>query len=331
MTKITIKDIARIANVSVATVSLVLNDKPSRISPATRDKIKKIAKEHNYVPNMAARGLVGSATNTIGVIISDLGEPINAAATRALSELISRTPYDLVLYETFVDWRDGLYNKIGREGRVDGIIHKAFDLKPEDKDFVRNIGVPVVIYENAMDWIDCVALDNSSACSMAIKYLLKKGHENIGVISCVQDSDAMDARLVAIKNTLAHVNMTVNDEHVYYVNSFTPQNGKLAADYFHNLQDKPSAIFSIAGDYVATGFLTKIQKLGYRVPDDFAVIGFDDLWFSSFVQPNLTTLRQPLDLMAQSALDLLMKRFKEPDKPFEKRIFKLELVIRDSA
>lgn len=319
------------ANVSVATVSLVLNDKPSRISPATRDKIKKIAEEQHYVPNVAARGLVGSSTNTIGVIISDLGEPINAATTRALSELISRTPYDLVLYETFVDWRQGLYNKIGREGRVDGIIHKAFDLKPEDKDFVKSIGVPVVIYENDMDWIDCVALDNDNACSMAIKYLLRKGHEHIGVISCRQDSDTMNLRLAAICRSLAEAGKSLRDEQIYFVDRFTPEHGKLAADYFHNLADKPTAIFSIAGDYVATGFVTKIQQLGYHVPDDFAVVGFDDLWFSSYVQPKLTTLRQPLEQMTKAAIELLLQRFEQPDKSFETRTFKPELVIRDSA
>ena len=332
MKKITIKDIAEMAKVTPATVSMVLNNK-AKISTDTREKILALAREYNYVPNLSARGLVHSKTNTIGVLISGLSEPINAATIKAVTRKISTTGYDIILYGAYKgeDWRSKLYHQLNSEGRLDGILHKAIDMTDDDKEIVSTLNVPLVVFENDLDWIDCVAIDNKNSVKVATKYLIRKGHKKIGAVNCTINKNLIDSRIEAVAETMQEFGLEMNPQHVYTGSSYSPQDGIKAADYFHSLADKPTAVFVVCGDYVASGFLSRIKLLGYKVPDDFAIVGFDDLWFASLLEPQLTTIRQPLDDMVDAAIDLLIARIQDKTKPIEKRKFDLEFIIRQSA
>jgi len=334
MEKVTINDIAKIANVTAATVSMALNDNP-RISQATKDKIKEIAKSLRYVPNASARSLASAKTNTIGLIISNMGEPINAATVRAILRKIQETDYKFVLYESYDnpdwDWHKDLYHQLSREKRVDGIIHKAFNLSERDHDVVKSLRLPMVVFENDLSWIDCVDIDNYDATKMAVKYLINKGHKNIGVVVCNSPSNVLKIRLKSVSDSLEEAGLELKPEHEFHEELFTPENGAKAADHFHRLSEKPTAVFVIAGDYVASGFMSRLNELGYSIPEDMVLIGFDDLWFASYMNPKLTTVRQPLDAMASAAVELLISRIQNPEKKVELKKFKLELVIRQSA
>lgn len=332
MRRITIKDIASKAGVSAATVSMVMNGN-TKISQPTRDKILNIAEELNYVPNVAARGLVGSKTHNVGIIISDMGEPINATTVREFSRVISASEYELVLYETFeeTDWRQRLYNQISSEGRVDGIIHKAFDMVDSDRDLVERFRLPLVVFENELPWIDCVAIDNVKGIVSAVKYLLQKGYKSFGVIGCETAADVIQVRASTVKKMLKEAGLSLRPEYIYETVRYSPTEGKRAANYFHGLSERPTAILCIAGDYIACGFLSRMKKLGYHFPEDMAIVGFDDLWFSEFMEPQLTTIRQPLDEMVEAAFQLLVSRIANPDRPFEIKKFDVDLVIRQSA
>jgi len=334
MEKVTINDIAKVANVTAATVSMALNDNP-RISTATKEKIKAIAKELNYVPNASARSLASAKTNTIGLIISDMAEPFNAATVKSILKKIQETDYKFVLYESLDnpdwDWHKDLYHQLSRERRVDGIIHRAFNLSERDHDVVGSLKLPMVVFENELSWIDCVDINNYDATQMAVKYLVNKGHRNIGVVVCNSPSNVLQVRLKSVSDTLADAGLQLKPAHEFHAELFTPDNGAKAADYFHNLSEKPTAIFVIAGDYVASGLMSRLTELGYSIPADMVIIGFDDLWFASYLNPKLTTIRQPLDAMADAAVDMLISRIKDPDKAVEIKKFKLELIIRQSA
>ncbi len=332
MKKVTIKDIAKMANVSAATVSMVLNDK-NNISQATREKVKKIADEYNYIPNLSARGLVSSRTHVIGIIMADLVEPMNAATLRAISKEISNTDYKLLLYDAFhcTNWRDNFYHQISREGRVDGVIQKALDMSDKDRDLVKALKVPLVVFENDLSWVDCVGFYNNEGTYTAAKYLVNQGHKKIGLISCRLSPEVIETRVNVVKAALVDFGLEFNPKFVYQTEHFSAKEGILAADYFHSLSDKPTAIFAVAGDYICCGFLSQIKRLGYRVPDDFALMGFDDLEISSYLDPQLTTVRQPLKKMANAAIDLLVARIQDKERPFETRQFKSELIIRESA
>jgi len=334
MEKVTINDIARVAGVTAATVSMALNDHP-RISQATKKKIRAIARELRYVPNASARSLASAKTQTIGLIISDMAEPINAATVKAILEKIRQTHYKFVLYESYEnpnwDWSKDLYHQISRERRVDGIIHKAFNLGEEDAASAKGFPVPLVVFENALSWVDCVDIENREAARMATRYLLKKGHTRIGVVVCDSPSDVLRMRLESVSETLEAAGLGLDPKHVFQAAHFTPENGARGGDYFHQLPDKPTAVFVIAGDYVASGLMSRLIELGYRIPEEIAVIGFDDLWFASYLNPRLTSIRQPLDDMAGAAVDLLIERIRNPEKPFEKKTFGLELMIREST
>jgi LacI family transcriptional regulator len=332
MKRITIKDIAKMANVTPATVSMVLNNK-AKISAETRQKILDLVREYNYVPNLSARGLVHSKTNTIGVLISGLSEPINAATIKAVTRKISNTGYDIILYGAYKgeDWRSHLYHQLNSEGRLDGILHKAIDMTDDDREIVSRLNIPLVVFENDLDWIDCVSIDNNNSVKVATRYLLRKGHKKIGAISCSINKNLIDSRVLGVANTMQEHGLQMSPQHIYTGSTYSPQDGVKAADYFHSLADKPTAVFVVCGDYVAAGFLSRIKMLGYKVPDDFAIIGFDDLWFASLLEPQLTTIRQPLDDMVDAAIDMLIARIQNNDKPVEKRKFELEFILRQSA
>lgn len=333
MKKVTIKDLAKMADVSAATVSMVLNNK-ANISEATRRKIKELAAEHNYVPNVAARGLVSSKTNVIGVVIPNVEEPMNAATLRAITDEMSQTDYSLMLYDpvhAFLN-ETSFYNQISREGRIDGIIQRAVEMTESDRQFIEKLRIPVVVIENEFDWVDCIHINNIEGCYNATTYLVKQGHKKIGVISCEGPAkNVITDRLEGVKAALSDAGLSLDERHVYNTSMFKINQGLGAADYFHSLRDKPTAIFSIAGDWIAYGFMSRIKKLGYQIPGDFALIGFDDLEISSYSDPSLTTLRQPLQKMAKGAIDLLIARLQDPDKPFEIKRFDAEFILRESA
>ncbi|NUO82399.1 LacI family DNA-binding transcriptional regulator [candidate division KSB1 bacterium] len=330
--KVTIKDLARMADVTAATVSMVLNGKTS-ISEATRKKVLALAEMHQYVPNISARGLVKAGTNSIGIIMPDLVEPFNAAVLRAISTSVMPTGYRLLLYDVFAtaNWEETLYHRISSEGRVDGIIHKALEMTECDLKRLETLQLPMVVFENELSWVDCVAVDNEEGAYLATQYLLSKGHKQIGLIGCDMASQVIAARVTGAKRALREADLQFDVQHYFSTKSFTANEGMAAADYFHGLSNKPTALFVIAGDYVACGVLACLRKLDYEIPRDFAVIGFDGLELSSFLYPQLTTVQQPIDKMADAAIALLLQRIQERDKPTEIRKFKTKMIIRESA
>ena len=330
--KVTIKDLARMAKVTPATVSMVLNGKRN-ISETTRQRVLELAEKHHYVPNLAARGLVKSQTNAIGIIMPDLVEPFNAATLRAISNSIVPRGYQLVLYDVFATshWDDALFHRISWEGRVDGIIHKALEMAESDLKRFEALRVPMVILENELSWVDCVAVDNEEAAFSATQYLINQGHKKIGVVGCERAGKIIAARLQGVKKALTESGLKFEPQHYFMTQSFSAQEGITAADFFHSLTNKPTAVFSIAGDYVACGCLARLHKLAYEVPEDFALIGFDGLEVASYLHPPLTTVRQPIEKMAEAALDLLLQRLAHHEKDHVIRRFKAELIIRESA
>jgi len=330
--KVTIKDLARMAKVTPATVSMVLNGK-ANISDSTRRRVLKLAEKHHYVPNVSARGLVKSRMNAIGIIMPDLVEPFNAATLRAISNSVIPIGYQLVLYDVFAtsNWEDALYHRISQEGRVDGIIHKALEMPETGIKRFEALQVPMVVMENELSWVDCVAVDNEEGAFSAAQYLINQGHRKIGVVGCERAGKIIETRLRGVKTALAESGLELEPQHYFMTKSFSAQEGMIAADYFHSLTNKPTAIFVIAGDYVACGFLARIRKLAYDVPDDFALIGFDGLELTSYLHPQLTTVRQPIEKMAEAAITLLLQRLENKNKPYEIRRFKAELMIRESA
>lgn len=332
MQKVTIKDLARMANVTAATVSMVLNGK-NNISAATREKILALAKEHRYIPNVAARGLVTARTQSLGIIMPDLVEPFNATALRAISNRVVSTGYRLVLYDTMATarWEEELYHRISSEGRVDGIIHKALEMAECDLKRLESLRVPMVVFENELSWVDCVAVDNEEGAYNATQYLIKQGHRSIGLVGCRMATQVIKPRIEGAKRALREAGLQLESQHYYEAVNFCAQEGTLAADYFHSLAHKPTAIFVIAGDYMACGLLARLRKLAYKIPEDFALVGYDGLELASFLHPQLTTVRQPLDKMADAAISMLLQRIEQRDHPAEIRKFKTELIIRESA
>jgi LacI family transcriptional regulator len=330
--KVTIKDLARLARVTPATVSMVLNGK-ANISEATRQRVLKLAEKYDYVPNVSARGLVKSRTNSIGIIMPDLVEPFNAVTLRAISNGVIPIGYHLVLYDVFAksNREEALYHRISREGRVDGIIHKALEMSEADIKRFESLHVPMVVLENELSWVDCVAVDNEEGAFNAAEFLIRQGHRKIGVVGCNLACKIIEARLQGVKRALKESGLKFETLHYFQTKSFSPQEGMVAAEYFHSLSLKPTAIFVIAGDYVACGLLCRIRKLAYEIPGDFALIGFDGLELASYLHPQLTTVKQPVEKMAEAAIDLLLQRIGNQGKAREIRRFKTELIIRESV
>ena len=332
MKKVTIKDIASRAGVTPATVSMVLNRKPN-ISFETREKILRVARELNYVPNVAARGLVAGRTNSIGIIMPNLAEPFTVEVLRGIESVIKKSYYQLVLYDTVgrVELNEEIYRRIVQEGRVDGVIMVTVNMSDENLQRFVDGNIPAVILEQDTDKTDCVLARNQEGAYKAAKYLIDRGHCNIGVVHGSMRFQTYQERMRGFQKALAEHNLKFDRKWEVEIKEHHIEAGFEAAKYLMEIEPKPTAILCFAGDYVAVGIIQALKSLGHRIPEDVAVIGYDDLEYAQIIDPPLTTVRQPVFEMGSTAMKILIEKLTEGFKEFKRVIFDQRLIIRESA
>ncbi|NLJ70113.1 MAG: LacI family transcriptional regulator [Clostridiaceae bacterium] len=301
---ITIKDIAKRAGVSYATVSRALNNKAD-VNPETRKMIVELAEEMGYRPNVIAQSLVTQRTNHIALIVPDVSNPFFAELSRSISEASNKSGYIVTTCNT--GWnteRENLMLEHMQSQQVAGIIIKpsAF-YKPETFDSIK---IPLVVfwhpYKNETDFIE---MDHSAGGKMATEHLIECGYQNIAYIGGDALSPANQLRSLAYQQALQESDFQVNQDFIIY-GGFDLQSGydRIKMLLEHN-SVKPDAVFC-GNDYIALGVLQYLHEQKIRVPEDFGVIGYDDIYFSGLPMINLTTIAQPRDEMGRTAVELIL-------------------------
>jgi len=332
--RVTLSEIARLAGVSKATVSAVMNNKPN-VSWKTKQKVLQLVRRFNYIPNDLARSLVSNQTGIIGLVVRDITNPFYSKVTIAVEEVANKNQYGLILCNSkdeYLKEKEQIY--ILKKKRVDGIIifllednpslHHIFDLVKEKYPFVI-VGHRV----KGLD-VDYINSDDESGAYEAVKYLISVGHRKIAHLIGPSGCAASLSRLRGYKRALHEAGIKV-PQHFVITGGSNLNSGYHTAKSLLSLKNRPTAIFAY-NDLVAVGVFKASRELGLRIPDDIAVVGFDDIELAEFLSVPLTTVRQPMYELGKKSAKLLFDRItqKENVSPIEITL-KTSLVVRKSA
>ncbi|NWG22323.1 MAG: LacI family DNA-binding transcriptional regulator [Chloroflexi bacterium] len=330
-------DVARLAGVSQATVSYVLNNSAAISVPdETRRRILEAVETLGYEPDRVAQTLRTRKTYTLACIIPDIANPFYPAFARGVQDVAERSGYDLILYNT-----DGLADREQkclrsvRQGRADGVIAVLFHTSARELFTLLDMGIAIVRLESTPKDagprpLDNLFLDNTAAAEAAVSYLLDAGHTRIGMIAGTLDTPPRELRIRGYRQALARRRL-LPDVQLIRSGDFREEGGEQAMRELLRLPRRPTAVFA-ANDLMAIGALVAARDAGVRVPEDVAVVGFDDIPAARVVTPPLTTIAQHPDRMGQRAAEMVFERL-DGRAPAHGRVeaAPFELVIRQSA
>ncbi|MNZ31367.1 Catabolite control protein A [compost metagenome] len=303
----TIKDVANKANVSIATVSRVLNNL-SGYSDKTKRKVLKTIEEMGYQPNAIARGLINKRTQTIGVLFPDVASSFSSGLLRGIEEQAYNNNYSVVVCNTADNGKRTLKClQVLREKQVDGIIFSSEVLKDEYYQALELMKIPVILVssEAYQANVPYVKVDDRQAAYDAVAYLINKGHNKIAMISGNKnDPIAGVPRVKGYKEALADHGLPFREEYLVY-GDFRFDSGCRAMEELLNTAQDYTAIFA-ASDDMAIAVLSIAAKHGIEIPEDLSVIGYDNLKMAEMVIPPLTTVNQPLNEIGVSACKKLI-------------------------
>lgn len=333
---VTIKDIARVANCSYATVSRALNNKPG-INAQTRQRIIDAASQLGYQPNAIARGLVTQRTHTLGLVIPDIVNPFFPEIARGVEDVASDQGYTVFLCNTNWDQtKENLYLKALQEKRVDGIIiTPSIDLVSAngiDYAYLNEINLPLVIFsgQSTTGGHSYIEIDNHRGGFIATKHLIEAGYKRIAFIGGRESSHSNSERLKGYRSALTSYGIAI-DETLITNHDFYSESGYALMESLLKLPTPPDAVFT-GNDIIALGVLECLQKKEIRIPEDFGVVGFDNIIFSGYPQIQLTTISQPQYLMGKLAAEILLNEINGlSTKGVRKTILEPELIIRKTT
>lgn len=328
---VTISDIAKAANVTKATVSYVINNKPG-VSEETRQKILKIMKEMNYHPSTVARGLAGKSTEMLGLIIPDISDHFYVQVVRGVEETANLYNFTLNLCTTHaLPEKEREMVDLFTTGRVDGIILMTYFL---DLDYIVNLKkrkIPFVLIDSTFEdkSIYTVNVDNFEAGYKATEHLIRLGHKRIAFVGGPQSSNDSLLRFRGYRQALQDHGLSYSEDLVCQ-GDFKREGGYQAFLTLQRLQNKPTAVFA-ANDQMAIGILSAARSVGLQVPQDLSIIGCDDIEASSVVEPPLSTIKQPIEEMGKRATEIIFQLIYK-EKPAQRRVvLKTSLVERSSC
>jgi len=331
----TISDIAKKAGVSVSTVSRVINNKGGkyRISQSTQNLINSIATELNYTPNQLARGLRLKKTHTIGLVVPDISNPFFAHVTRIIQTELYKLGYTLIVCNTDENQgREIEQISLLRSKGVDGFIIMPVGLENNHIKEILDDNIPLVLLDRCFDDLDTnsVLVDNYNGAYKATKYFIDQGHHRIAIIQGLPNTSTNTMRVNGYKSALRDNSIDINNEYVVG-KDFRFENGYIETKYLINMKTPPTAIFCTS-DLITQGALAAIYEENFTIPEDFAIISFDDIDFGPFLKAPLTAVEQPRRMMGEMSVKLLIEDIRLKGRS-EKRniILKPNLLIRESV
>ena len=301
----TILDVALKAKVSIATISRVVNNSPHKVNRVTRKKVLKVIRELDYRPNALAKGLLMKKTMTIGVIIPDISNPYYAEIVRGIQDIADHYGYAILLLNTDRN-QDRIIKHIYflREKSADGIIFSGGVIHGEKVlSSLRELRERVVVIGRHKVDFPAVLIDNMGGAAKATQHLIGLRHKRIGYIGGPDKSISSRDRLSGYKNALIEHGLGV-DKNLIRKGDFTPRSGYLSARDLIQ-KERLTAIFA-ANDQMAFGAIRAAKELGLHVPEDLAVVGFDNIPFSSYFEPSLTTVEIPKYQIGAAAMEMMV-------------------------
>lgn len=328
-----IRAVAKKAGVSVATVSRVLNH-PETVSESTKKNVLSVMEQLNYTPNSLARGLALNKTNTIALLIPNILNPKHMEIAKGVEDVAHKKGYNTLLCNTEGKKdKESEYISILVNKKVDGIIFSNCLLSDVDINGLINQKVPLVIIgkKSKKTIVNAIYTDYFSGAYEAIKHLIEVGYKDIALISGPKWQDENIDKLKGYKKALEESNIEVNKKYIIEGDNDI-DGGYLAAKKLMSMSQPPQAIFA-TNDLMAIAALDAARDLDKKVPEDVAVIGFDNISMSSLVAPKLTTVAQPMYKMGLLAARLLFDNIESNDNDYVPQSIFLDtkLKIRESC
>jgi LacI family transcriptional regulator len=334
MPNLTLDEVAKIAGVSTATVSRVINDYP-HVRDNVRQRVLQVIEETGYQPHTAARSLASNKTNVIGLVIPNsvsnfFTDPYFPRLTEGIAHACNENDYVLSLFIfNSKEIERKIFPRVSRRGLVDGIVIQSTGLQDEALSYVIEGEIPFIVAGRPMNapQASFVDVDNRAGAYKATRHLIQLGRMRIATITGVLDTSVGMDRLKGYRKALNDSRIDI-DEQLVAEGDFTELSSYYAAKRL--LAHNPDAIF-VASDTMAQGAMRALREENISVPNDIALVGFDDLPPARNSIPRLTTVRQPIRRFGIKLVDTLIDILKNGTEPPRRIIFDTELVIRESC
>jgi DNA-binding LacI/PurR family transcriptional regulator len=330
---VTIKDVARKAGVAHTTVSRALRGNPL-ISPATTERVRQIASEMGYQPSAAARSLKTKRSRVLGVIVSAIDDPFFSEILQGIDDVAQQSGYSLFIAASQRDLNhERAIVRTMREHRVDGVILCSTPFSAEQSKQLRLYEIPIVVINNqsAEDYRFSIYHDDLDGSHQVMKHLIGLGHQRIAYLGYTRSGRTNTKRLAGYREQMQETGLTIHNGYEFEVSTSDPAGGQSATSHFLTLSPRPTAIFCY-NDMLAIGVLRGLQESGLRIPEDCSVAGFDNITFSAFTNPPLTTFDQPKRTIGAQAAQLVLGLLDDKDAFGEKiQMLKGRLLVRNST
>lgn len=339
MESVTIKDIAKMCGVGISTVSRAINNHPD-INQETREMIMQVIKEYNYIPNNSARNLKRSASRTIAVLIKGISNPFFSNMLKVFEKEIQGKKYSFLLHR--VEEREDEIDiaiELAKEKRLSGIVFLGgYFSHSEEK--LEQLNVPFVLCTTGVtekikkDFYSSVSVDDYKESYKIVDYLCKLGHKKIAIIAAVPEDESIGKlRYEGYIKALKDNGVLYRKDLVRYmkeeIETYSFKNGYIVTKELLESKEEFTAIYAIS-DSMAVGACKAIFEAGKRIPEDYSVAGYDGMDIAYYYHPSITTIRQPVEEMAEEAIRILFDII-DKKKNQETMIFPAELVVGEST
>ena len=331
--KVTIKDIARELGVHHTTVSLALRNSKS-LKKETREKVWKKAREMDYRPNRLAQGFRNRRSNTIGVLVPSIQHHFFAKFISEVSEKANQEGFSVMVFQSNENLETEKKNVEALiDNRVAGVIASISKetIKGEHFDVFNQEDVPLIFFDRVphCDNISKVIVDNFQGGFDAVSFIIRSGRKRIAFITGSSHINVYRDRLNGYKQALTKNDIPFKEE-LLVTGDFFMEDGIRGARQLMELDEKPDAILAV-GDDVGIGVIKYLKSAGIRVPQDVAVVGFDNDPMGIAIDPELTTLEQPVEKMADVSLQMLLEKINSNEKKLEVRVLHASILKRRSC
>lgn len=331
----TLEEVAALAGVGRGTVSRVINN-AAGVKDTTRRAVQRAIAELGYVPNLAARTLAGRRADAVALVMTEpdwrqFGEPFFSEIVRSVGDALTETEVQLLLTLVRTDAERQRLVEYARGGRVDGVMLMSVHATDPLPDMLAEVGLPTVLLgrRSGDESVTYVDADNVGGARAAVSHLLGTGRRAIATITGPPDMYVAQCRLRGYREAMERAGVEARESWTVQ-GDFSADSGHRAMTELIERAPEIDGVFA-ASDTMAVGALGALRAAGRRVPDDVAVIGFDDFPLAQHTDPKLTTVRQPLEEIGHTMVRLLLEEMEEPSAAWRHVIHRTELVLRGSA
>lgn len=335
---VTIKDVAKLAGVSHTTVSLAIRNSSS-ITEETKQKVLKAAKQLNYHPNYLARSLVNGKTNVIGIVANFYSSNFEMEILKGVEQSIrsDESSYMINLFTT-LEKNDQVLTDICLGKHADGVILLSISPSPDVVKLYNENKCPMIVIDEQAEGAIEITMDNYHGAYMATEYLINSGRKNLAIVLGDGNSEketmglSQKERKAGFLQAIKDHNLRFNSKNQFFISDYYFEEGQVVFKKMQRYGSSIDGIFCAAGDIVASGIMLEAKNEHVNIPGDLSIIGYDDIFSSSLVDPPLSSIRQPLFQIGKNAFARMVRILegKEEYKP-NKFVYEPQLIARSSV